>query len=404
MRKYLGPGILFAATAIGVSHLVQSTRAGANFGWSLWWIILLANVIKFPFFEFGSRFANATRTHLIDGYASQGRWALWMYGTATVLSMFTVTGAVSIVTAGLFAHLTQWQGSFALLTGAVFLLCFTWLAFGRFKFLNVSIQWITGILFLSTVLAFCLVVSADGWSFGNSAPPDWKEISNVSFTLALVGWMPTAVDLSVWNSIWTIRKSEDLPSAPQKRKVLAEFHLGYWLSAVAALLFLGLGAMLMYGDTSFPHSAVGFTGQLIELYMEALGSNYAIVIKIAATAAMFSTTLSVFDGYGRSLEALSIALFNRALPYWVAIAAVSLGGWYLVWEFQSRIAQLVDLAMLISFLIAPIVAILNHRLVHHSDFPTSHKPKRWLTVWSYAGIVTLLLMSIYFIAIQTFMQ
>jgi len=32
LLKTLGPGILFASTAIGVSHLVQSTRAGAEFG------------------------------------------------------------------------------------------------------------------------------------------------------------------------------------------------------------------------------------------------------------------------------------------------------------------------------------------------------------------------------------
>ncbi len=30
--KISGPGLLFASTAIGVSHLIQSTRAGADFG------------------------------------------------------------------------------------------------------------------------------------------------------------------------------------------------------------------------------------------------------------------------------------------------------------------------------------------------------------------------------------
>ena len=28
----IGPGLMFAGAAIGVSHLVQSTRAGAEFG------------------------------------------------------------------------------------------------------------------------------------------------------------------------------------------------------------------------------------------------------------------------------------------------------------------------------------------------------------------------------------
>ena len=31
----LGPGLLFAGAAIGVSHLVQSTKAGADFGFGL---------------------------------------------------------------------------------------------------------------------------------------------------------------------------------------------------------------------------------------------------------------------------------------------------------------------------------------------------------------------------------
>ena len=42
----LGPGLLFAGAAIGVSHLVQSTRAGAEFGWGLIWALILVNILK----------------------------------------------------------------------------------------------------------------------------------------------------------------------------------------------------------------------------------------------------------------------------------------------------------------------------------------------------------------------
>ena len=55
--KKLGPGLLFAGAAIGVSHLVQSTRAGADFGWGLLWALVLSNLFKNPFFQFGSRYA-----------------------------------------------------------------------------------------------------------------------------------------------------------------------------------------------------------------------------------------------------------------------------------------------------------------------------------------------------------
>ena len=47
----LGPGLLFAGAAIGVSHLVQSTRAGADFGFGLLWALLLVNLFKYPFFQ-----------------------------------------------------------------------------------------------------------------------------------------------------------------------------------------------------------------------------------------------------------------------------------------------------------------------------------------------------------------
>ena len=97
MMRTFGPGIMFASTAIGVSHLVQSTRAGAEFGFGLVAIVLLANILKYPFFEFSSRYANATGTSLIDGYKKLGRWALGLYFIITVASMFFVTAAVGLV-------------------------------------------------------------------------------------------------------------------------------------------------------------------------------------------------------------------------------------------------------------------------------------------------------------------
>jgi Mn2+/Fe2+ NRAMP family transporter len=53
--KTLGPGLLFASTAIGVSHLVQSTRAGASYSYALLWAIVVANLLKYPAFEAAPR-------------------------------------------------------------------------------------------------------------------------------------------------------------------------------------------------------------------------------------------------------------------------------------------------------------------------------------------------------------
>ena len=103
--RALGPGLLWAGAAIGVSHLVQSTRAGAIYGFSLVGIVLIANILKYPFFEYGPRYAAATGKSLLDGYRELGNWAMVIFLLLTFGTMFTIQAAVTIVTSGLAAHL-----------------------------------------------------------------------------------------------------------------------------------------------------------------------------------------------------------------------------------------------------------------------------------------------------------
>lgn len=51
--RSLGPGIMMAAAAVGGSHLVASTKAGAIYGWQLAALILLVNLFKYHFLELG---------------------------------------------------------------------------------------------------------------------------------------------------------------------------------------------------------------------------------------------------------------------------------------------------------------------------------------------------------------
>src|SRR5690606_41984837 len=65
---WLGPAIVMAGASIGVSHVVQASRAGADFGMQLLILVVLANVLKYPFFGFGHRYYAATGEHLLAGY------------------------------------------------------------------------------------------------------------------------------------------------------------------------------------------------------------------------------------------------------------------------------------------------------------------------------------------------
>ena len=45
--KNFGPGIIMASAAIGGSHIIASTQAGAYFGYQLALFIILVNLLKY---------------------------------------------------------------------------------------------------------------------------------------------------------------------------------------------------------------------------------------------------------------------------------------------------------------------------------------------------------------------
>ena len=148
LLKTIGPGILFASTCIGVSHLVQCTRAGAAFGFALVPFVIAANVFKYPFFEFGSRYANATGESIIDGYKRLGKWMLWAYFAVTIGSMFFVSAAVGAVTSGFMQNLFGLTDYGLAVTIVLFVGCALILMLGKYGILDSLVKVIGAILLL----------------------------------------------------------------------------------------------------------------------------------------------------------------------------------------------------------------------------------------------------------------
>ena len=159
--KKLGPGLLFAGAAIGVSHLVQSTRAGADFGFGLLWALLLVNLFKYPFFQFGPRYAMATGESLLEGYQKLGKGVLLAYFALSLGTMVTIQAAVTIVTAGLAVQLFGITTDITLWCFIITAICFAILIIGKYKVLDTVMKVIISILTVTTVIA---VASAVGFN------------------------------------------------------------------------------------------------------------------------------------------------------------------------------------------------------------------------------------------------
>jgi Mn2+/Fe2+ NRAMP family transporter len=404
--RMLGPGLLYAGAAVGVSHLVQSTRAGANFGFELIWVLIFVNIIKYPFFEFGPRYANATGKSLIDGYQTLGKWALVVITVLTIATMFAIQAAVTIVTAGLVANIFRLNLDVVYISAIILAVIMFVLMIGKYKALDNLIKLIIVLLAISTLLAVVFGFSHDYHPENfTSSVFQWDNKLHILFLIAFIGWMPAPIDISIWQSLWTVAKTEQLGYKPKLKQSLLDFKIGFIGTIFLAIGFVILGALVMFGsgEELSPKGDV-FSGQLISMYTSSLGQWAYWLIAIAALTTMFSTTLTVFDAYPRVLSPITkiYALKNNSPKtdnyiYWIWAVILFIGTLLLLGISGKSMGFMVDLATTISFVTAPFFAIMNYLVVTNKQMPELGRPKLGLRIYSLVGIVFLSAFSLFYI-------
>jgi Mn2+/Fe2+ NRAMP family transporter len=409
--KALGPGMLFAAAAVGVSHLVQSTRAGAEYGLALIAVVVFANAMKYPAFRLGPHYAAATGTSLLEGYRRQGRWALVLYALLTFGTMFAVQAAVTFTTAGLAIAGLGLKANPVLVAAVLIGLSSLLLAVGRYQWLDRVTKVLVAVLTISTVAATALALPRVNWSGSWMLGGEQLDTRTILFLAALIGWMPSAIDVSVWQSLWTLARQNDTGHAPSLRESSTDFHIGYFGTAFFAICFLLMGAGVMHGTgVQLAEGAGGFAAQVISLYTETLGEWSKPIIALAALAVMFSTTLTVQDGFPRALAVLAARFrgpeesagyelnqpFQRRV-YWSALALLAVGSLLVLALMMRSLKAMVDIATTLSFLTAPVLSVLNHRSALGAEVPVERRPPRWLIWASLAGIAAQAAFALYYV-------
>ena len=405
--KAFGPGILFASTCIGVSHLVQSTRAGADYGFMLLGAIVVANILKFPFFEFASRYTSATGESIIDGYNRKGRWILYLYFLITIPSMFIVTAAVTFVTSGLLANLFRIGLTTDVWAAALLTICIAILAIGRYRTLDQLLKIVGAVLVVTVIVAFfSAIIHGPVDRSLDFVPKSVFAPAGIAFVIALMGWMPTAVDLSTWPSLWAEAKMKQTGYRPKLGETLLDFNIGYWISAGLAICFLTLGALIIFGTgTELSNSSPVFADQVITMFTTAIGRWSYYIIAVAAFSVMFSTTITVVDGYGRAITRTTKLILRRsdeesrkAFVVWTVV--ISIGAFLIINRYLNNLTSLVDLATILSFVIAPLAGYLNYRVIYSKEVTSDYRPSermRWLAI---AGLIFLSVFTvIYFITL-----
>jgi Mn2+/Fe2+ NRAMP family transporter len=237
------------------------------------------------------------------------------------------------------------------------------------------------------------------------APEVWN-VTGISFLVVLMGWMPTPVDASAWPSLWMQERIKQTGHRPTLREALFDFKLGYGGSLITALMFLCLGALVMYGTGDLiADKTVPFAAQFVGMYVNALGAWSRPVIVTAAFATMLSTLLTVLDGYPRVLTAScelawpGAGRFGKAL-YWGFMVVMMIGAVLIFLYVTSVMQTLVDVTTTLAFLSAPLFAYVNCRVISARALPREVAPPKWLRVLSWAGLAFLTCFSILYLIVR----
>ena len=409
--KKIGPGLLFASSSIGTSHLVLSTRAGAHHGLIYLWIIIVCLLLKYPFFEFAPRYVSATSHSLLKGYKNQGKWAIFMFMLIIGISMFAVVGAVGAVSAGILSTMLKVNLSMPILFGGLLAFTAMLLAIGGYKALDVFIKWLSALLFVAVCTAFiAVIIKGPVEPSSDFIAPPLLEGAGLALLISLLGWMPTGLEASAMHSFWILEKEKVSGLKANLKEVLFDFKLGYWMTVVLALMFALIGAFTVYGSGNLlKGSSTDISNQLLQIFVTNIGSWSYPIIVIAAFGTIYGTLITAWDAFARGfVRSVRVLKFENVENneeqlsfldkfYTPTMLLIGVGGFLLFLFSQSNMIKLLEGATIFSFVAGPVIAYLNLRAIQGDDIPADHKPPKWMISVAWIGIALMIAFALYYV-------
>lgn len=387
--RIFGPGILMATAAIGGSHLVSSTQAGAIYGWQLAIMIILANVFKYPFFRFGTDYVYDTGESLIAGYAKRSKAYLWIYFILSILSAVISTGAVTLLAAVILGFMLPASLGLSSITLAVIIVAVCWffLIAGHYKLLDGVTKWIMIALVSATVISVLIAAGKPTVMTPDFVAASPWNLATLGFIVALMGWMPAPLEFAAITSMWTSAKRK--ADNTTHKQGLLDFNVGFLVSAILALFFLALGVFVQYGSgQEIQIAGAAYVDQLINMYTATIGEWSRLLVAFVAFMCMFGTTITCADGYGRAnaecwrLLKGEQEINSKQVAFWTTYAIG--GGLVIIAYFTGQLGAMLKFAMISAFISAPIFGWLNYSLVK------SHKKmSAGMNAYSIAGLLFL---------------
>jgi Mn2+/Fe2+ NRAMP family transporter len=389
-----GPAMMMAATAVGVSHLVYSTQAGADYGFSLAWLIILIVVLKYPAFRFAVDYASATEQSLVTAYSKISKIALAWLAVGFFVDMFIATGAVSMVTAGLIKSVFKIPLSGPQIAVGLMVISAVVLLNGQYtkaeKLVKVLVLTFSVLAVSATLFSLPLLGSDDRPLFTTLTP----DRSLAIFIIAMAGWMPMPTNGAIIYSKWVCERRKVDRERFDYTRALSDFRIGYGLTLVLALCFVAMGtAVLFDSGRQVPATAADFATELFGIFTTVIGKWSYPIIAAAGIAVIWSTQVTLMDALPRVTDRLAGILTGRPAEapsrFRQFLAVQVVGVSFMLLFLMSNFTTFIYFATSMGFVAGPAIAYYNYRAITSSDVAAEYRPSSVLLTWNWISIFVL---------------
>ncbi|MBU6535866.1 Nramp family divalent metal transporter [Streptomyces sp. NPDC057245] len=291
--RYIGPGIVVAATGVGAGDLVATLIAGSNFGYTLLWAAVIGCLVKISLAEACGRWHLATGRTLFDGWASLGRWTTWFFAIYAVIWGF-VYGAAAMSSSALplqalFPDVMglEWWGIASGLVGLVFV----W--FNKYNVFEKVMTVLVGVMFVVTVYLAIRVTPNLGDAFAGLLPvlPDEKD--SVLNTLGLIGGVGGTITLAAYG-YWVNAKG--WTNTGWMKVMRLDNRVAYATTGIFVIAMLFVGAELLHSANIAIASGDKGLIQLGDILEQQYGTATGKLFLIGFFATSFTSLIGVWHG------------------------------------------------------------------------------------------------------------
>ena len=383
--KGLGPGLIIAALVFGPSKMTITSKLGANYGFSLLWIIAVAIFFMVIFTNMSARIGYATQQSLLSSIKARwgkGAGIIIGLGVFLVCTSFQAGNSVGVgVALGELTHTsnTIWIIAFNIISIA--LLFFR----GFYKVLEWLMIALIGLMLLSFIVTVFLINPDLGQTAAGFIPslPEGSQglvIAFMASCFSIVG---------AFYQSYLVQERRRIQQQVEKRRsdsVTGIIILGF----MSAIVLICAAAIL------HPRNITVKTASDMSVALQPLFGSYASgLFLIGLFGASFSSIIGNAGvgglllgdalGYGNNFSAKSIRGF---------IALVMLAGAVIALAFGKLPLELIVFAQSVTIFIVPVVGIAMYLIANDEKIMGKDKNSPFVKVAGAVGLLVILALAI----------